>query len=265
MDLKEQNWINLCANHLRDWQGIWTRYSPQGEVTESFQSIRSLRSNPGQTEIAQTNRYMYADGITKEEGWQYNLHSNGLADGLFHPSRDYMRGIFFEQGSAAWVMTQLKTGSYQGIKLFLELFFRYEDLRLSVAIGYQDSGNLMRTVNIREDAAGFPSKYWSTELNLLPERNLSGSWQGTSVTMTPDLNVSFPAPTEFYWPVEGNEIFFFPDGISLSCPENVSIGTDFTIAANWLVTPSHLQQLSVKYNKDGTFSSLTLELFHKAS
>ena len=32
----------------------------------------------------------------------------------------------------------------------------------------------------------------------------------------------------------------------------------------WLVTSSHLQQLIVKYNQEGAFSSLTLELFHKS-
>ncbi len=64
MDIKEQNWQNFTANHLGDWHGTWTRYSPHGEVTESFQSLRRFLSNLKQTEIAQTNRYKYADGKT---------------------------------------------------------------------------------------------------------------------------------------------------------------------------------------------------------
>ncbi|MCP2730456.1 DUF3598 family protein [Limnofasciculus baicalensis] len=260
MDLKEQNWRNLCANHLRDWHGIWTRYSPEGEVIESFQSLRSFRSNQDQTEITQTNRYIYANDTTKEESWEYNLRSNGLANGLFHPARNSMRGIFFEQGAATWITTELKTDSGFGI----ELFFRHEELRHSIGIVYDQSNTLMRTASIQEDSTGFPSKYWSTDLNLLPDRNISGNWQGSSITMTPDLKVSSPVSTQLHFPVAGNETFFFSDGISLSCPGKISIGTDITIAANWLVTPSQLQQLIVKYDNVGAFTSLTLELFHKS-
>ncbi len=259
IDLKEKNWQNLCAKHIRDWHGIWTRYSPGGAVTESFRSLRSFRSNPQQTEIAHTNRYMYADGTTKEESWEYNLHSNGLSDGLFHPARDYMRGLNFEQGAAAWVTTQLKADSHF---FGVELFFLYENLRHSVGIVYDSKGNLFRTANIREDSRGFPSKYWSTEINQLPERNLSGNWQGTSLTMTPDLKVSTPIPIQLNWGWEGHNTFFLPDGVSISCPDKVSVGTPFILAANWLMTPSQLQQLSVKYDESGAFSTLTLECFH---
>jgi len=68
-------------------------------------------------------------------------------------------------------------------------------------------------------------------------------------------------PTQFHWGWEGNKTFFFPDGISLSCPSQVSIGTNFTIAANWLVTSCQLQQLIIKYNEFGAFSTLTFEQF----
>ncbi|MDJ0697629.1 DUF3598 family protein [Mastigocoleus sp. MO_188.B34] len=62
MQLKERNWQNFIANHMRDWHGIWTRYSPTGEIMESFQSLRSFRSNPEKTIIHQSNRHIYADG-----------------------------------------------------------------------------------------------------------------------------------------------------------------------------------------------------------
>jgi hypothetical protein len=66
------------------------------------------------------------------------------------------------------VSTKLKTGSYFAV----ELFFKYEELRHSVGIVYDEHGSLFRTANIREDAASFPSQYWSTELIQLP-RNLA--------------------------------------------------------------------------------------------
>ncbi len=261
MDLKEQNWQNFTANHLRDWHGIWTRYSPQGEIIESFQSLRSFRSNPEQTEIYQTNRYIYADGRIEEKNWRSNKQDKILPDGIIHPAFPSMRSFFFEQGAATWSAKQLEPGS---VFQPAEFFFKHKDIRHSVAIIYDSNGSLMRMASIREDAVEFPSKskYWSKEVNLLPQRILMGNWHGTSVTKTPDLKVSEPMPTQLQWPLEGNKMFFFPDGISLSCPTQVNIGNSFTIAANWLVTDFQLQQLSVKYDKEGVYSGLTLEILH---
>lgn len=255
MDIKEQNWKNFTANHLRDWHGIWTRYSPTKQVTETFQSLRSFRSNPEQTEIAQNNIYLYADGKRVEKSWEFNQLANSLSDGLLHPHSQSMRGVFFESGHAGWVTTKLKTGSYFAV----ELFFKYENIKHSVSIVYDDRGDLFRTANIREDAAGFPSQYWSTELNQLSERNLSGSWQGTAVTITPDLTISAPVPTVLHWGWKGHKTFFLPDGVSVSCPDKVSVGNPFIMVANWLVTAENMQQLIVKYDELGAFESLTLE------
>lgn len=260
MNLQQQNWQNFCANHLRDWHGIWTRYSPQGDIIESFQSLRSLRLNAQQTKIDQTNRYTYADGRIEEKNWQSTKQSKNLSDGLVHPKSSLMRSLYFEQGAAAWITPQLEQG-----KVFHpgELFFRYEDLRHSAGGVYDENGSLMLLASIREDSCGFPSKYWSTELEQLPERNLSGNWQGTSVTMTPDLKVLPPVPTQLKWYREENETFFLPDGISFSCPNQVSIGSSFTIAVNWLIRESQMQQLTLKYDLTGAFSTLTLERFKK--
>jgi hypothetical protein len=258
MELKEQNWKNFCAQNLRELPGLWTGYSPQGELFGSFQLLRSFQSNKEQTEITHTSRYTFADGRTEEKAWQFNKQSSNLPDGLVHPEQPSMRSFFFDQGASASAVKQLETG----LPCRIQLGFKHEDLVSSVVIFYDDRGSLMRTVCIRLDAAGFPSKYWSTELNLLPERNLSGNWKGTSVTMTPDLKVSPAVSTQLHWPWEGNETFFFPDGISLSCPSQVSISPNFTIAANWLVTSSDLQQLIVKYDDSGAFSSVTFEQFH---
>ena len=120
----------------------------------------------------------------------------------------------------------------------------------------------MRTSNIREDATGFPSKYWSQELEQLSERNLNGEWKGHSVTMTPDLQVSQPIQTELNWGWKGHQNFFLPDGVSISCPKRIGIGTPFNLVVNWLITTSKMQQLSAQYDKDGAFSGLRLEQLH---
>ncbi|MEH2182198.1 DUF3598 family protein [Nostoc sp.] len=177
MDVKERNWNYFTTNHLLDWHGIWTQYTPEGNVKESFQSLRSFKSNPEKTKIAHTNTYSYANsyanGENKQQSWEFDFLSNSLDNGLFHPSRETMRGYFFADGHATWATVKLKPNSYFGI----ELLFRYEDLRHSVGVVYDDSRNLFFTVNIREDCNGLPSKYWSTELNQLPKRDFSGNWQ----------------------------------------------------------------------------------------
>ena len=258
MELKDQNWKNFTANHLRDWHGIWTRYTLQGDVKESFQSLRSFKSNPEQTEIHQINRYIYAEDNIKEESWDYSQRENSLPDGIYHPQADAMRTICFESGHTAWVTRKLQPNSFFGVELFL----RYEELRHSVGIVYDQQGNLFRTANIREDVRGFPSQFWSQEIEQVSERNLSSNWQGTSVTMTSDLKVSEPVPTQLHWNWKGHKNFYLPDGVSISCPDQVSVGTPFTLVANWLVTPSKLQQLIAKYDDSGAFIGLTLEQLH---
>jgi hypothetical protein len=255
ISLKQQNWQHFTLHHLRDWYGIWTRYSPSGNVTNSFTSQRSFESNPQKTEIVQTNHYIYADGTTEKRSWEYNEVSNSRWDGLFHPESESMRGFFFGSGHAAWATTKLELGSYFAV----ELFFICNELRHSVGVVYDKLGSLLRIANIREDARGFPSQYWSDELNQLPQRNFTGNWQGTSVVMTRDLKISAPIPTELKFPLGSNKTFFLPDGVSVSCPDQVDVGSCFTIAANWRLELETMQQLLIYYDESGSFCTLTLE------
>lgn len=258
-NLQEQNWQNFCANHLRDWHGTWTKYSSQGEVIESFPSLRSLSISKDRTVSHQLNRYVYPDGRIEEKKWQATTESCKSKDGLIHPKHPWMRSLYFEQGAAIWVTKQVQAKT---IFHKSELFFRQENLRLSVGTVYDENGNLQMFWNFREDSTGFPSQYWSSAINLLPQQNLRGNWQGKAMTLTSNLEFSSPIPTDSPRFLKENKTFFLPDGISLSCPDRVLIGNPFTIIANWLVNSSQLQQLSVEYDKQGSFSQATLQLFH---
>lgn len=257
VDLQERNWQYLCTYHLQDWQGICTKYSPQGEMFEYFESLRSFRGNQEQTQVIQNNEYKYPDGRIDKKTWQINKHSDSLSDGVSHSANPSMRALFFDGGAAGWVMKRLETGK----ALAIELLFWSENLRHSVTTHYDISGNLTRTVCIREDSTGSGSKHWLTELNLLPKRDLSGNWQGTSIVMTPDLQISTPVATQLQFPLASNTSFFFPSGVSVSCPVSVNVGSSFTIAVNRFVSESQLQQLTVNYDEFGAFSTLTQELF----
>ena len=256
----DQNWHNFWRHHLRDWHGIWTRYAPDGEIIESFQSIRSFQGNSELTEIVQQNSYTYTDGSTVERRWEFSQQANSLPDGFSHPASIFMRGFCFEEGAAAWLLPQLQPGP----SAIMELFLKHKDVRHSVGVLYDKSGNLLRTASIREDAAGFPSQYWSTQLQLLTERTLNGSWQGSAVTMTPNLTVSTPVPTQLQWGWDDHKTYYYPDGITLSCPDKLKMGTPFVIAINWLVNATHLQQMVVAYDEAGALSSVTLELLQRS-
>jgi hypothetical protein len=243
IDTQEQNWNNFCAHHLHDWHGIWTSYSAQGEVKDSFQSLRSFRANSEQTQVTHTNRYIYADGKIEEKTWQLQ--------------KPYLRSIFFPQGAGAFHAEKLAANSFFAVEFFLI----HKNLRHSAIAAYADGTNLTKILSIREDSAGYFSKYWSNKLDLVPERNLSGNWTGTSVTMTPDLKVAPAVPTQLNWQIEGNESFFFPDEISLSCPKQVEVGKQIAIAATWLVNSNYMQQLTINYNDSGAFDSLIFAEF----
>lgn len=257
IDLQERNWQNFCAKHLYDWQGICSKYSPQGEMFEYFESLRSFRANQEQNLVTQNNEYKYADGRVVKKTWQINKLTDNLADGVCHSAIPSMRALFFDEGAAVWVMKQLEPVS----NLMVELVFESEKSRSSITTHYDGTRSLIRTVCIREDTTGSVSKYLSTALELSSEQDFSGNWQGTLTAIAPDLQVSCSISTHLQFPFVGNKNFYFPGAASVSCPQQISIGKKFSIIANWFVTPYQLQQLTVYYDEFGAFSLVTLESF----
>ena len=82
MNQQEKNWQNFCDNHVGNWYGTWTKYSADGEIIESVQSLRSLKTNPEKTLTFQKNRYTYPDGRIEERQWQSTTEARKTKDGL---------------------------------------------------------------------------------------------------------------------------------------------------------------------------------------
>lgn len=249
MELKKHNWKIFTEQHLSDWHGIWTRYGPTGEVQESFKSVRSFRGNPEKTEVFHTNRYLYDNDRIEERKWHYNQEE--------FSEENKSISFFFEEGTLGMLAKALNDNSILG----MELLLKYGNLRQSVILVYDHEGKLSKISNIKEDSRGFPSSHWSTEIEQLSQRNLNKNWQGTAISVNSDLQISAPISTAFNWNRGINKTLFLPDGISISCPEKVTIGTPFCCVANWLINDTKMHQLIANYDDTGKFQSLTLEKY----
>ena len=251
-----QNWRIFIARHVKDWHGLWTRYTPQGEVMQSFQSLRSFKiGNSEKTLVKQTNRYTYSDGSTQEKAFEYSMGSTGFTD---NRSTGFvgMKVAFFESGHGVSLAVHLNHTNYTGV----EIFFRHEEtIRHSTAIGYNER-KLVRVSSVREDSSGYPGKHWSMEVKPVSERIFTGNWEGTSVTQFPDLTISEPVQTQLQWGWEGHQVLYLPDGITVSCPREIIEGTPVDVVASWLVTDTKMHQMRIKYDSNGYYMSQTLDV-----
>lgn len=65
MNSQDKNWENLFGYITTEggaWHGIWTVYSLDKEVLNSFKAVRKFQANQEKTLITQTNKYSYSDG-----------------------------------------------------------------------------------------------------------------------------------------------------------------------------------------------------------
>ncbi|BAY24494.1 hypothetical protein NIES2100_42890 [Calothrix sp. NIES-2100] len=260
MNAQEQNWSNLFAHHTPEgmsWHGIWTRYSPDLEVIQSFQGIRSFRANEDKTVIYQTNNYTYADGSTEEKNWQLDKQTSNQPDGIIHTAIPSMRALSIAPGVQAWLSKTFEPGKHFG----MELFFRHEDWRNSVSVIYGENSAVEKITHIREHLGSFPAETPGAKV-----KTIEGKWIGKKQYITPDLTVSNAetiqnlvlAPLE-----EQNQTFFLPDGIVINAPTSLSIGQEFDIIAGRFVSENQFKRLTAKYDNFGNFQLLISEIFHR--
>lgn len=236
-----QNWNNFCHYHANsDWHGIWTRYTPNGQEIESFQCVRSFHVSEDGSEINHQNHYTYADGKKETK--------------TFEPYKKPIINCLFLDNSFSWGSIKVESGSNFGF----ETGFRYKDRRVSVAINYGDRGSLERITVISEHSSTFASAISHTT------KELSGSWEGTAKTITPDWIVSSPVATSFNQLENFSEDYQVLDllnGISIACPHKIETEKEFVATIDWLVNPDLLQRGIRKYDASG-FRSFTLETFN---
>jgi Domain of unknown function (DUF3598) len=240
MTEKLQNWNNFCQYHANnDWYGTWNTYSPDGQLVEYLQCIRSFHLSEDDSEIYHQNHYTYADGKKETK--------------TFGPYKKPNSKSLFLDNSFSWGSTNIETGSNFGF----ETGFRYEDRRISVVVVYDGTGKMEKIVAISEHLASY-----SEESKLRSAKDISENWQGTGKTMTPDWVVSPPVTASWNQLenlVEDYLTLHFIDGISICCPRKIEAEKEFCLAADWLVNPNLLQRGIRQFDTSG-FTGLTLEI-----
>ena len=181
-----ENWNAFWNFHLGTWKGRWVRYQPTGEISEAFQSSRSFQADTDRKVIKQLNQYLYDNGQYSEKDWNYSLLDHCKNDGFMHPASDYMRGLAFENGAAAWLVPQVILNQY----FPMELFLANKNVRHSVGMLYGLDGKLERTACIRENRAGLGLSPWSDDVHGIPAWKVGNNWKGYTEVIDAALNRS---------------------------------------------------------------------------
>ena len=189
----------------------------------------------------------------QEKVFEYTLGPTGFTDNTGFTG---MKFALFKSGHGVSFPVHLNYTSTTGA----EVFFRHEKTICHSTTFVYKERKLDRVSSIREDSNGYPSKYWSMEVKPVSEWSFTGNWEGTSVTLFPDPTISESVQTQLQWGWEGHQVYYLPDGITVSCPREIIEGTPVDLVANWLVTDTKMYQMTVKYDSNGSYMSQTLDV-----
>lgn len=266
-------WECLLQN-LGEWQGSFTRFSPQGEVLEDTPTVVSFEGLNNNQTMRQIVRRFPANQPQNEKILEYSSLGRGI--------------LLFENGAFSQGSIQLAPFSEFGAELGLI----DRDRRLRLVQLFDPNGQLDRITLIREKLAGSTA----AERPPLKLDDLVGEWQGEAVTIYPDWRSSDKYSTKLQIAknsnnqitqhlsiaegdstrqissdarIEGsilyfdgsspvNQVMLLPDGASSTCPQQIIAGRAFFLEVGWLLQPNLRQRLIRRYDNKGGWSSLTL-------
>lgn len=257
--------------NLGEWQGSFTRLSPQGEETEDTPTIVILEGQQDNQAVHQVVRYLPKDQPPRDVNVNYSSTSLNRSILVFEDGA-------FCQGSMQW-------GPYS--QFGAEFGLREGDRRLRMVELYNNSSQLEKVVLIREK---LPQSQ-TPERPLLTIEQLIGEWQGEAVTMYADLRhpdtfstylkVSQISPNRIEQTlsfggsnltsqatVDNNRLLFesslpiqillLPDGASCNCPLEIKLGQYFVLEMGWLLEPNRRKRIMRSFDEKGTWTSCTL-------
>ncbi|AFZ16823.1 DUF3598 family protein [Allocoleopsis franciscana] len=291
-------WECLLKN-LGEWQGSFTRVSPQGEQVEDTPTVVSLAGLNNHQTIRQIVRYLPPDQAVKETVLEYSS---------LNRSTLFFENGAFSQGSIQW-------GPFSEFGAELGLIEGNRRLRL-LQLFNKDS-QLAQLTLIREKLANTDTP----ERPPLTLEQLLGAWEGEAVTIYPDWRSpeTYPTRLEIHHEesdcsersnkgddstgaggsdrivqqltfgsgasartirstarVNGSilhfdqsplptQVLLLPDGASANCPLHIKPGHRFVLEVGWLLQPDRRQRLVRSYSDSGEWVSLTLVTEHKVT
>lgn len=258
---RERNWLNLFGEYTPTetaWHGRWTSYDVAGVATTTRQVVRSFRSNPDNSVITHTNRYINEN--TDQQSWQLIKATCNQADGVVHPAYPAMRTLSVGKGATAWLRLNVTLGE----KFGGELFFRDRNWRSSVVLVYTENGTFSRLIHIREHLGTCSDKlqiempavdrlWYGEKSELMPDLQISPSHQ---IQKSLDLSKSNDLLTSGLH----HRTFLLPQGMVVTIPATVQTGSEFQLAATQFTTDGRCKSLTIGYDAAGAFASLSAEV-----
>ncbi len=265
-------WQSLLQN-LGEWQGSFTRLSPQGEILEDIPSVVSLEALNNNQTIRQTIRLG-----SDEKVLEYSSLGRGV--------------LFFENGAFSQGTIQLAPFSEFGAELGLI----HENRRLRLVQLFDKNGHLDKLTLIREHLSTTPA----VEHPALTVEALLGEWRGEAVTIYSDLRSPDTYSTNLQLQLDDTgrliqnltfanriitstasvngsilkfdqntqkqvQVFLLPDGTSATCPLKIQFRQPLFLEVGWLIEPNLRQRMIRSYNDKGEWVSLTLVTEHLLS
>ncbi|MFM7366051.1 MAG: DUF3598 family protein [Cuspidothrix sp.] len=273
------NWDNFLKN-LGEWQGSFTKISPDGEIINSTPSILNLEAFDDNQGVRFRLRRFDASGYggSPIEDYQQEYRSIGR------------QNIFFATGAFTKGTLQLAPFTEFGA----EYGFIDHDRRSRLVQLYNKQGNFTNLSLIRE----FRANTDASERPQLTVGQLIGNWEGKAHTFYSDLRPSETHATyleikeigngyleqklsvtsqtiTFRAKITGNKLIFeqgggirqillLPDGISSDVPLQLQLRKPFFVEAGWLVREKERQRLIRSYNEKGEWVSSTHVIEYKS-
>ncbi|BAZ28124.1 hypothetical protein NIES4074_05550 [Cylindrospermum sp. NIES-4074] len=258
-------WECLLQN-LGEWQGSFTRFSPQGTLLEDIKSVVSLEGLNNNQTVRQTIR---------QGGSERVLEYSSLA----------RSALFFANGSFSQGSIQLGPFSEFGAELGLI----HENRRLRLVQLYDKQGDLDTLTLIREHLADNPA----AENPPLQVDDLLGEWQGEVITIYPDWRSpnTYSTTLELQLDATGRlaqktsfgertitstatikgpiilfdqdpqkqvQVLLLPNGASATSPLKAQLRQPFFLEVGWLIEPNLRQRMIRSYSDKGEWVSLSL-------
>ena len=269
-----EQWDYFLKN-LGEWQGSFTRMSPQGEEVTDTPTLVTLEGLNDNKNVHQVVRYLPPDEPSRDVVVDYDSLNRSI---LFFPNGA------FSQGSMQWGPYSTFGGEFG----LIDNEFGDGTRRLRMVELFDSSAKLDRIVLIREKLphSNIPERPTLTVEDLL------GEWAGEGMTLYADLSnpTSFTSHLKIERVtsdrlnqtlsfgdrqissdarIDGSRLLFenselpsqvllLSDGASCNCPLEIKLGHNFVLEMGWLIRPNIRQRIIRTYNHKGNWISCSL-------